>query len=161
MLIRSKLYNVAENTHDLRSRNGFFCCNKRHFGCTMCRLSENVKKHKSCFSNKTYEIKSNIKCSDSYVIYSIQCKKCPNIQYVGQTTQPVSKRFYNHYNDILSKNQSKPVSKHFSSRGHTSSDFCFTPFEKLRKKDKTLLDIREKYWIVEKNTAKTGLNKII
>ena len=161
LLIRSKLYDLNDNQHNLRIQKGFFCCNKRHFGCTMCRLSENSKTHYSAFSSKKYEIKSLIRCSDSYVIYSIQCKRCPKVQYVGQTTQPISKRFYNHYNDILSKNLQKAVSKHFNSHGHSSSDFFMTPFEKLRKKDKTLLDIREKFWIVEKNTAKTGLNKIL
>ena len=37
----------------------------------------------------------------------------------------------------------------------------FIPFEKLRKKDKTLLDLREKFWIKEKKTALYGLNRVI
>ena len=35
------------------------------------------------------------------------------------------------------------------------------PFEKLRSKDETLLSIREKYWIVKKESVLKGLNKIV
>ena len=34
----------------------------------------------------------------------------------------------------------------------------FTPFEKLYVKDKTMLDVRESYWILTKETVKNGLN---
>ena len=34
----------------------------------------------------------------------------------------------------------------------------FTPFEKLYVKDKTMLDVCEKYWIFTKDTVKNGLN---
>ena len=156
-LIRSKLYPMQ--THNFRKRNGFFRCNKKDFGCSMCRHSMNITEHTSTFSGKKYPVKSNISCSDNYVIYSIQCKVCP-MQYVGQTTQQVAKRFNSHFYDIVNENLHKPVAKHFKSRGHCVSDMIFTPFEKLYKKDKTLLDIREKYWILEKDTVRNGLNKM-
>ena len=102
-------------------------------------------------------VKSRIKCSDTYVIYSIQCKVCPK-QYVGQTTTSCAKRFYSHSWDYLNKKIYKPVAKHFNSRNHSKSDMIFTPFEKLYVKDKTMLDVREKYWIFTKDTVKNGLN---
>ena len=80
-----------------------------------------------------------------YVIYSIECKKC-NLQYVGQTIQPVYKRFLNHFYDVLNKKIEEPVPAHFvNSRNHSIHDMIFTSFEKLYKKDKTLLDVRENF----------------
>ena len=150
ILIRSKLYQIDVNRHSDRESVGFIKCNSRDFGCKLCMYSDNMKQHNSPQKMKTYDIKSLIKCTDDHVIYSIQCKKCPNVQYVGQTSQMIRNRFYGHFQDIRAKNTHKPVSKHFNSRGHTENDLIFTPFEKLRKKDKTMLNIREKYWINEK-----------
>ena len=102
------------------------------------------------------------------MIYSIQCKKCPQVEYVGKTTQPVSHRFNAHRGDIINgrgwfgeREITKPVPLHFCSRNHVPSDMLFVPFEKMRSKDKTLLDLREKHWIKVKKTALYGLNKII
>ena len=150
LLMRSKLYEVNENRHSDREDVGFTRCNSRDFGCKLCLHSENAKQHKSSQKGKIYEIKSKIRCTDDFVIYSIQCKKCPNVQYVGQTSQTIRNRFYGHFQDIRANNQSKPVARHFNSRGHTENDIVFTPFEKLRAKDKTMLNVREKYWINEK-----------
>ena len=160
LLIWAKLYPQIEN-YDMRSRRGFLKCSKRDTGCFMCLHSENMKFHTISYSGEKIEIKSKICCDDTFVIYSIQCKKCPRIQYVGQTIQPVYKRFLSHRSDILSKKKDKPVANHFCSRNHCSDDMIFTPFEKLYKKDKTLLDIREKFWIQKKKTVMFGLNKIL
>ena len=155
-LIRAKLYPI--HRYEMRNRNGFFKCSKRDIGCDLCNHSQNITEHVASHSKKKYPIKSKIKCSDSYIIYSIQCKKC-DMQYVGQTTTPVCRRFNSHSWDIINKKNEKPVPKHFNSRNHSHSDMIFTPFEKLNKKDKTLLDVREKYWILEKNTVIFGLNR--
>ena len=167
LLIRAKLYDVDVN-YVTRNRNGFKRCLKKDSGCNMCLHSYNTKFHISCHSKKKYEIKSVINCDDTYVIYSIQCKKCPNIQYIGQTTQPVFHRFNAHKNDVDNnrgwfgdREITKPIPLHFCSRNHKVSDMIFIPFEKLRKKDKTLLDLREKFWIKEKKTALYGLNRVI
>ena len=106
------------------------------------------------------KIKSSIKCSDSFLIYTIQCKKC-KVEYIGKTTQTISSRFYQHYMDTLNKVNSKPVPEHFNSRNHSVRDMQCIPFEKLRSKDETLLSIREKYWIVKKESVLKGLNKIV
>ena len=155
-LIRSKLYNIAE--YDMRTRPGFVRCNYDTVGCLMCTYSRNTSEHVCKTTQKKYPIKSKIKCSDSYVIYSIQCKRCPK-EYIGQTTQAVSRRFLSHYNDIVNKRTNKVVAEHFNSRGHSSGDLIFTPIEKLYRIDKTLLTVREKHWIKEKNTVEFGLNK--
>ena len=102
------------------------------------------------------ELKSKIKCSDTYIIYSIQCKVCSK-QYVGQTSNTAAKRFNSHFYDVVHY-LNKPVARHFNSRNHCVSDMILTPFEKLYVKDKTMLNVRERYWILEKETAIHGLN---
>lgn len=156
-LIRSKLYNIAD--YDLRTRPGFVRCNYDTLGCMMCVFSENTSEHVCKTTQRKYPIKSKIKCSDSYVIYSIQCKKCPT-EYIGQTTQKVSERFRGHYNDIVNKRTNKVVAEHFNSRGHSLSDLVFTPIEKLYRMNQTLLNVRERFWIRQKKTVEFGLNKI-
>ena len=148
----------VDKAYSLRTRNGFFKCTKKSYGCLLCVHSQNAKEHKSCHSGEKFPIKENIKCSDTYIIYSIQCKICPKIEYIGQTSNTAANRFYGHQSDILLDKTNKPVPKHFCDRNHKLSDMLFLPFEKLRRKDKTLLDLREKFWIDKKNTAKTGLN---
>ena len=154
-LIRAKLYPTPQN-YELRNRNGFFVCDKRNNGCSLCNRSHNIVEHIASHSNKKYPVQSRIKCSDNYVIYSIQCKVCSK-QYVGQTSNAISKRFNSHLYDVLN-NLNKPVARHFNSRNHSASDMILTPFEKLYIKDRTLLNVRESYWIHEKQTVIHGLN---
>ena len=157
-LTRAKLYPIS--TSELRRRVGFQRCTRMgQAGCLMCHYSMNTLQHKSAYDGKLYNIQSMIKCTDTYLIYSIQCRKCPSIQYVGQTTQTASTRFSNHRSDVTTKKVDKPVSNHFNLPGHQLSDLVFLPFEKLRVKDKTMLEVRERYWISKKGTYKHGLNK--
>ena len=157
-LIRAKLYPLE--SYSMRKRNGFIRCTKKDLGCELCKYSKNSNIHVSSKTKIKYDIKSQIRCNDSYVIYSITCKKCPDVEYVGQTSQPIYKRFYSHSSDITNQKIDKPVPEHFNKPGHKLSDMCFLPFEKLRKQDKTLLTVRERFWIEEKQTLKFGLNKI-
>jgi hypothetical protein len=84
-------------------------------------------------------------------------KSCPK-QYVGQTSNTAAKRFNSNFYDVIHK-LNKPVARHFNSRNHSASDMVLTPFEKLHVKDRTLLNVRERYWIMEKETATHGLIK--
>ena len=150
----------AQSLCEMRNRNGFFKCsniNKRDIGCGLCNHSQNITEHIASHTKKKYPIKSKIKCSDSYVVYSIQCKVC-SMQYVGQTTTSAKKRFNSHSWDIINKKIDKPVPKHLNSRNHSVSDMIFMPFEKLYRQDKTLLDVRENFCILEKDTVRNGLN---
>ena len=140
----------------MRNRNGFFVCDKRNNGCSLCNRSKSIFEHVASYSDKKYPVKSKIKCSDTYIIYSIQCKVCSK-QYVGQTSNTAAKRFNSHFYDVV-HNLNKPVARHFNSRNHCVSDMILTPFEKLYVKDKTMLNVRERYWILEKETAIHGLN---
>ena len=124
----------------------------------MCAHSTNTTTHSAASTGEKFDIKSYITCTDRYVIYSIRCKICPTIEYVGQTTQMASERFYNHRSDVINKKIFKPVPNHFCKSKHSASDMIFLPFEKLPQEDKTLLDVRERYWINMKKTLQFGLN---
>ena len=152
-LIRSKLYPLENYT--MRSRNGFVRCNKN---CILCQHSYNTAHHTSCKTKERFDIKSKISCNDTFIIYSISCKRCPNIEYIGQTSQSAVRRFTNHRSDVTSK-LDKPVAEHFNLPSHDKSDMIFIPFEKLRKKDATLLNVRERFWINKKETLLHGLNR--
>ena len=145
------------DNYSMRSRNGFLKCNKN---CLLCKHSYNTTSHISCKTKEKFDIKSKISCSDTFVIYSISCKKCPTIEYIGQTSQSAAKRFYSHRSDITNKKVDKPVPEHFNRPGHSVSDMLFLPFEKLRKSDATMLNVRERFWINKKETLINGLNRI-
>lgn len=160
LLIRSKLYPLNSTPYELRNNQGFVKCTYNTHGCKLCSVNENSKTHTSMNNGEVNKIKSSIKCSDTYLIYTIQCKKC-KLEYIGKTTQTISNRFYQHYMDTLNKANSKPVPEHFNSRNHSVRDMQCIPFEKIRSKDETLLSIREKYWIVKKESVLKGLNRIV
>ena len=125
----------------------------------MCTFSTNCTSHECAYTKEKFEIQSMIKCTDTYIIYSITCKLCPKVQYIGQTYQTATKRFSLHHSDIITKKVHKPVAAHFNLPGHGTSAMIFLPFEKLRFPDKTMLDVREDFWIQKKKTFLYGLNK--
>ena len=157
-LTRSKLYPISRG--GLRTRAGFQTCTRIAGGqCTMCKYSANSTSHTAAATKEKFAIQSRISCTDKYIIYSVSCKKCPKIQYIGQSTQPAASRFCNHLSDITTQKLQKPVGAHFNLPGHTASDMVFLPFEKLRIQDKTMLDVRERFWIEKKKTFLYGLNR--
>ena len=160
LLTRSKLYPVGPIPYELRNNQGFVKCVYNTHGCKLCSNNHNSKTHISMNNGQVNQIKSSIKCSDSFLIYTIQCKKC-KLEYIGKTTQTISSRFYQHYMDTLNKVNSKPVPEHFNSRNHSINDMQCIPFEKIRIKDETLLSIREKYWIIKKESVLKGLNRMV
>lgn len=156
-LTRAKLY--PETRFQLRNKIGFQRCSRiGGVGCQMCHHSKSTTTHHSAATGEQFKIKGSVKCTDTFIVYSIQCNKCPKAQYIGQSTQMAAKRFTAHYSDIITKKCHKTVSKHFNLPGHSASNMVFLPFEKLRVKDSTLLTVREDFWIKKKETLKSGLN---
>ena len=101
-LTRAKLYPLTRC--GLRTRTGFVRCTRVAGGqCSMCKFAISSVFHQSAFTGEKFDIQSCISCVDTYIIYSVTCRKCPHIQYIGQTTQPVSSRFSNHLSDIHTK----------------------------------------------------------
>ena len=160
-IIRAKLHPMPSNRMNLRGQQlGFKTCTRKdNWGCILCRNTTSSKTHKSSNTREVFGIKSAITCRDEFVLYDIECKKCGE-QYVGKTTQSAVSRYSGHKSSVVTGKVEKSVGDHFNRPGHNVSDMIFTPFEKVWKKDETLLRSREEYWIEKKQTfTGRGMNK--
>ena len=78
---------------------------------------------------------------------------------MGCTTRPAKVRFGEHVGSVTQPSQAntnKPVGVHFRLPGHSHSDMVFLPIEKVRNKDKFVLEAREAYWIKKYDCIKTN-----
>ena len=155
LLIRAKL---PPKRGPSRKSNGFKNCGEL---CNMCPYTprNSTKNHKSKHTNETYEINSSISCKTSGVIYKIFCNKCPNFTYIGETSRPLKKRFYEHNHDATKKDANKPCGSHFSLPGHSICNMSIIGIEQVFPKEDTLLrKRREHFWIKTYNSVIAGAN---
>ena len=110
----------------------------------------------SNITNKRYKVVSPngcMSCGTKNVIYLMACRKC-GVQYVGETSQTLRRRFNNH------RNRMKQLSDlylyhHFCSDGHGAEDVSIMPIEEvvLTPGDNMSLASkilqREEYWYKE------------
>lgn len=135
-----------------------------HPGCTFC----GNMKCMSCLyivssvtftsrAKKVYSLKEHFHCKTNNVIYLITCKRC-NLQYVGQTSQTIQRRFCDHLSTIKTK-KDLTLSKHFNLAEHSVHDISLMVIDRADPKD---LLKRERHWISELNTLEpNGLNATI
>ena len=67
-------------------------------------------------------------------------------------------RFSEHLGSVTQQSQAntaKPVGVHFRSAGHTQADMVVQPVEKVRSKDRFILEARERFWIEKYSAVKT------
>ena len=141
------------------------CMNSR---CMCCPLSKNTTTHTSLYRNKTWDIHTPVDCNTKNCVYSVTCNKgggagssCgPECQYVGLTTRKAKNRWGEHKTSAkpLIQLTSKPVGKHFSSKGHEVHDMVFVVIEEVKNKNPFVLKARESYWIAQYDSVKHGLN---
>ena len=124
--------------------------------CITCMHSKNINEFKVTATGETIQINQKITCTDSNVIYCIQCKKC-NLQYVGKTTSQFKSRAIGHRSSVQMKKG--PVGEHFSSPGHKSADMLMFAFEKVIKNDPFTVSARERFYIDKMDVIRNGLNK--
>ena len=131
---------------------GFFACH-----CFVCSFSFNPGAVGEKDTNNSYPILHRLCCSNTNVIYLIQCTKC-QICYVGQTSRPLRRRIGEHIANIKS-NYVTSVSSHF--RGScTLADFSFTAIEHCPNLSKRLR--KENLWMHRLNTlVPSGLNETL
>lgn len=67
-------------------------------GTKCCNQLKETSTFNSQISKRKYDIRENMNCKDSHLIYLITCAKC-YIQYVGMTEQPANDRISQHHND--------------------------------------------------------------
>ena len=89
-------------------------CEKK---CSTCKFMKAVKTFQSHTTKKSYTIQGSYNCKSKSIVYLISCLKCGK-QYIGQTGNTLSERMYGHLADIKTRNEFKPVSRHFMEDNH-------------------------------------------
>ena len=97
--------------------------------CKTCSIIITNSKFNSTVFNKMFALTEDLDCSSEDIIYLITCSKC-NIQYVGETGNPLRVRM-NAHRHCIRANRDTPIGVHFNSRGHNVSHLSVMPIEKL------------------------------
>ena len=92
-----------------------------------------------------YTIRDHLTCKTPNIIYLIDCRRCRDTQYVGETGKTLQDRFHHHRSDIRTHKDAS-VAKHFNSANHTLADLACTAIEQVRHHNKTARLERERYW---------------
>ncbi len=82
--------------------------------------------------SKLYEIKGNIDCNSRDVVYAIECKKCSDLLYVGETMS-LYERFQNHKSTIKKNDKSQLLAKHLNENCHTIADMGVIGIQNLNR----------------------------
>ena len=122
----------------------------RRTRCSHCKHITESTEFSSSVLSKSFQVKHNLTCSSSDVVYLITCKRC-KLQYVGQTSQKCSVRMNSHKFDIKHfPNSFTTVAEHFNSKDHSIRDFSFMPIDKINNNWKRLL--KETEWMYKLGT---------
>ena len=113
----------------------------------MCSLQGPYMKEGDTFTShsnsSSHQIRGNITCSTSNVIYLISCRVC-GIQYVGKTRTTLKRRFYGHRSTVNTKKLDTPVGQHFYFPNHSNTDMILQGIESLGTRPDTVRASREK-----------------
>ena len=111
----------------------------------------------SCRTGEHFSLRVKFDCNTKNIIYLISCKKSKNVQYVGQTSDSIRNRFYQHRSNIIEK-KINPLARHFYSDCSLVDLECM-PIQKVVD---TSVDERldaETFWINKlKTSVPHGLN---
>ena len=163
ILVRSKVP-PSKNRQGRRQVNmGLKKCGGSY--CTTCSQSYTCN-----YTGDSYSINSIITCTRPGVIYSVACKKnsgeCLKVkgpQYMGCTDSPLV-RFSEHLGSVTQPSQpntAKPLGVHFSSAGQTQANMVVQPIEKVRSKDRFILEARDRFWIGRYSSVKIQTVEVV
>ena len=116
------------------------------------------------YSGYTHNIKENINCQDTNVIYYWKCVKdnCPDYpkcEYIGLTSRRFQDRICEHRDYAKSDNVEQPAGNHFTANGHSVAHLKGCCLEKVKNRDKFVLREREKLYMQKFDTFRNGLNQ--
>ena len=139
------------------------CLTRRNNLC--CKRVKICDSFKSARTNKVYRIFQDMTCKSDWLLYLLECKTCPSIQYVGKSEAPANIRINKHRDDCKIPT-SIDIDQHFRIPGHSFNEHAvFTLIERLNTRTKTkfkrreILETREDFWIMELQTLKPqGMN---
>jgi hypothetical protein len=153
ILCRATLPNPKKSNN--RDQKGWKKCNKDK--CETCIRSKNISQFQVTATKEQITINQKITCTDTNVIYCIQCTIC-NLQYVGKTTNKFKDRASSHRSSVDTQ-KNCTLSDHFNSPGHSKNNMLFFAFEKVSSNDPFTIGVRERFYIDKMNVIEHGLNK--
>lgn len=125
--------------------------------CQLCKFiltSSEITSYTSPFSMK---ITHTVNCKTPNIIYILHCTLCHQ-QYVGETQNSMTERFYGHKSDIVHK-ENKPVAIHFNNPSHNYLDHLKVTIIETSFKDCLHRKNKESFLISKFNTlAPFGIN---
>ena len=170
IIVRSKVPPPTSRSARRLVNKGFRKCGARS-DCVACSHSVGSCTHTCNYTGETFPISSHINCVTPGVVYSVSCTKgsgdCARVkgpQYIGCTERPLKTRFSEHVGSATQHcqaNTSKPVGVHFRGPGHSHADMVILPIEKVRSKDRFVLEARERFWIEKYSVVKVKAADII
>ena len=154
-LIRAKV--PAAPTRPRRILPGMRSCGR----CVNCAYIKTGQTVKSIASNYQVQLTESFDCQTKNIIYLIECRKenCTKRQYIGKTTDPLTKRFGAHRGYVRNKLLAKATGAHFNLPGHQMSDMSITVVEKIYNDNPLFLREREAVNINLFNVKDKGINK--
>ena len=107
-----------------------------------------------------WRINKKVSCSDSTLIYLIECQKerCKK-NYIEFTTRQFREIMCEHLGYARNKVTSEAIGEHYNLPGQSKNNMEFTIIEKVKSKDTLYGKEREKKHIRKFNTYYEGLNK--
>ena len=100
----------------------------------------------------------DITCKTESVIYVIMSRKAPDKCYGGQTGGTVGRRLGQHRRDIINRDETKAVARHFMETGSTVDDLVFVPIKVVRNKNMWARLEIERQFLNEYNLLDDGIN---
>ena len=117
--------------------------------CAICKYVQTTSTFKDA-SGKVFYVRNYINCKSTNVVYSIYCKKCQKIVYVGETGDTLYQRHLLNLS-LIRRQANDPVALHFCTNEHNVDDFTIIGLEKLYKDDMYRKN-RENLWKKKLNT---------
>ena len=144
------------------------CCKCSAKRCVLCSSHlQDTKTFTSVRTGHVYTIRDSVGCKSSNIIYLIDCNRCHDVQYVGETGNTASKRFHGHRSNIgVVQSSQTPaaargpirlvdpsgikretlVARHFQGKAHKLEDMRVTVIELIRSSDIGVRKRRERFW---------------
>ena len=133
-------------------------CNKP-CGKHRCKVCKHINTATKVLINHNTVKPGNYSCDSANVVYLINCQKCPEALYIGETGGNFRYRFNNHMHSIRQK-KLLPLPLHFNADDHNINDLnvCILMGNFKDTKQRRLTELQ---FIINFETNKFGFNKEI
>ena len=127
--LRDLLVSATLKPPHLEEANGSLPCGSKR--CLTCQHIRSGTTVKSSSTGRTFNIRATANCKSSNVIYLIQCTLC-NMQYIGETPNPLHIRLNGHRCDIRHGYVDKPVADYLNSLNHHITNLSIMVLEEVK-----------------------------